>query len=238
MTHFPLADSLDARMVPVGTAGEHVMVVDGVMRDWRALRDTAAGMEYRDVGTKGGFPGLRAPLPGSYARALLRRLDPHIHEHFFAGRAVKLTRFVCNFSLVTYPPDRLRTAQKLPHVDVADGNRIALLHYLCPNHFGGTAFYRQNATGLEKVDPEDKLRWGDASQAEQKRLDPARGYADASLPGYTQLANVAAKPDRLVAYRSNLLHSGVIDAPELLSPDPLRGRLTANFFLDYAPKPH
>ena len=238
MTRFVLSDSLDARMVPIGTVGEHVMIIDDVMKDVDALRDGAAEQRFRDVGRSGGFPGLRAALPKAYVHALLKRLDPHLRRHFFEGRAMELRRFDCNFSLVTYPPETLDPKQKLPHVDIADGNRIALLHYLCSDHFGGTAFYRQDATGLERVDPADKPACLAAWERELAALPKARGYADATLSSYTQIASVSARPNRLIAYRSNLLHSGIVDDPSLLSPDPRYGRLTANFFLDYAPAAH
>jgi hypothetical protein len=40
-------------------------------------------------------------------------------------------------------------------------------------------------------------------------------------------------PKALIVYRSRLLHSGQIIAPDRLDEDPRRGRLTANFFVIY-----
>ena len=233
MGDFALADAFDVQVVPIGAGEEPVAVIDGVMQDWEALRDTATQQSFRDVGKTGGFPGLRAALPKPYVTALLRRLDPLIGELFFAGRKVKLAQFDCNFSLVTYPPERLHAQQKLPHVDVANGNRIALLHYLCPDHFGGTAFYRQLSTGLEQVDRADRQRWLAERAKELALLSTTDGYPGDDTPGYSRIASFAARSNRLLAYRSHNLHSGIIDQPDLLSDDPLTGRLTANFFLEY-----
>lgn len=235
MSDFALADSFATHIVPIGATEEPVALVDGVMQDWRSLRGAAAQSQFRDVGKKGGFPGLRAPLPALYAKALLRRLDPLIKDVFFAGRSMKLARFDCNFSLVTYRLDQLQAQQKIPHIDIANENRIALLHYLCSEDFGGTAFYQQSATTLGQVGAEDRDVWGAARQEEMASLTPDAGYPDDSTPGYRRIASFAAKPDRLLAYRSNNLHSGVIDRPKLLNADPLKGRLTANFFVDYEP---
>ncbi|QZH74208.1 MAG: hypothetical protein JY451_10745 [Erythrobacter sp.] len=233
MGDFTLADSFEVQEVPIGSAFEKVAVIDGVLRDWQALRAVAAGAKFSDVGQNGGFPGLRAPLPATYVKALLQRLDPLIGELFFPGRAMKLTRFDCNFSLVTYPPARLHPRQKLPHVDVADGDRIALLHYLCPAHFGGTAFYRHLASGMECVDLADREAW--LAVIRETIAGDLHGYPDDATPGFTRIASFSARPNRLLAYRSHNLHSGVIDRPDLLSEEPMVGRLTANFFLEYAP---
>lgn len=45
---------------------------------------------------------------------------------------------------------------------------------------------------------------------------------------------MAADFNSLVVYRSRALHSGRILAPADLSPDPRRGRLTANIFVTFA----
>jgi hypothetical protein len=42
---------------------------------------------------------------------------------------------------------------------------------------------------------------------------------------------IAAKPDRLVLYRANLLHSGRITHLSARAADPRMGRLTGNLFL-------
>ena len=58
----------------------------------------------------------------------------------------------------------------------------------------------------------------------------ARGFTyirgDTAL--FERTASVAARFNRAIFYRSNLLHSGDIAADAGLSPDPRRGRLTAN----------
>ena len=233
MERFALAAAVTPQIVPIGRNAEPVIVIDGVMADWTQMRGFAATQDYRDVGRNGGFPGLRAPLPGDYVRSLLRRLDPLIRATFFAERAVKLGSFDCNLSLVTYAPAALHPTQKLPHVDFAAENRVAVLHYLCAEHFGGTAFYRHLGLDAEQIGPELRESWLAARQEEKAALPPDAGYPDQKTPGYHRIAAFDARPDRLLIYRSHTLHSGIIDRPELLSFDPQTGRLTANFFLDY-----
>lgn len=235
MQPFALASSASPQITRTGKDKAPVVTVDGVMKDWTQLRNFAAAQDFRDVGRNGGFPGLRSGLPAEYVRSLLRRIDPLVRSTFFPDMAVKLTRFDCNLSLVTYAPAALHPGQKLPHVDIAASNRIAMLHYLCPAHFGGTAFFRHTALDIEHVSPDLLGRWMAVRQEEKAALPPDAGYPDADTPGYDRIATFDARPDRLLVYRSNVLHSGIIDRPGLLSFDPMKGRLTANFFLDYAP---
>jgi hypothetical protein len=161
-------------------------------------------------------------------------MDPVIRDLLLAP-AMRLDRFDCSFSMVTRRPCQLVAQQRLPHVDVARDDRVALLHYLCDEGFGGTAFFRQDETGLEQVGPEARARWLDAAREAAARLNGVHGYPGDGTPGYTRTGHVPARFNRLIAYRSFTLHSGIIDAPERLSDDPATGRLTTTFFADYAP---
>lgn len=49
-------------------------------------------------------------------------------------------------------PQSLAPIQRLPHVDGLEPDRLAILVYLSGAETGGTAFYRQRATGYETVD--------------------------------------------------------------------------------------
>lgn len=233
MTNFALAPDFELRALPLGPGGERLLLIEGVMQDWHELRAFAAASRFQPA-RAGTYPGLRAPLPGLYVRALLRRLDPAIRQIFFAGRKVALARFECSFSMVTASPAALAPVQRLPHVDVASPDRVGIVHYLCGPPFGGTAFYRQLATGFERIGPDERTAWAAARVSELAALGPENAFPGEGTPGYSQTMAMSARPDRLIAYRSYNLHSGVIDRPELLSADPLTGRLTAVFFLDYA----
>ncbi|MES1158551.1 MAG: DUF6445 family protein, partial [Terricaulis silvestris] len=48
---------------------------------------------------------------------------------------------------------------------------------------------------------------------------------------YEQIGRVEGIADRMVIYDGSLLHSGIVPPDAELSPDPLHGRLTANFFI-------
>src|SRR3989442_794543 len=59
----------------------------------------------------------------------------------------------------------------------------------------------------------------------------AAGYVSGATALHDQIGRVEARFNRVVVYRSRLLHSGVILRPEALSDDPRVGRLTANTFV-------
>lgn len=224
---FPLARRLRLSAGHVGREREPVLLIDGLAERPEALVDAAAASAFAPAfGPAGGYPGLRAPAPLDYVETVVRALAGPIAEAFALG-PVSPAGAECNFSLVTLPPHALRASQRAPHVDTADPWQFAILHYLCDARFGGTGFFRHRATGFETLTDERLPAYERARAAE----GGAPGYVDDGGPWFERTGEVEAAFNRLVVYRSRLLHSGRILAPEALSPDPRRGRLTANIFL-------
>jgi hypothetical protein len=218
----------------VGNEREPVLVIDGLLRDPGALIDFAADAAFAPAhGPAGGYPGLRARAPLAYVERVVRGLAPLIMRAFDLG-AVKPARAECFLSLVTLPPGDLHLTQRLPHIDTVDPLQFALLHYLCGPPHGGTTFYRHEATGFERITADRQTVFDLAVDGEAART-PAPGYLTGDAPGYREIGKVDARFDRLVVYRSQLLHSGRITAPEALSADPRTGRLTANIFVSFRP---
>lgn len=208
-----------------------MLQADAVMEQADALVDLAAASDFAPAfGPGGGYPGLRAPAPRDYVETVVQALVGPISEAFSLG-PIRPIRANCAYSLVTLPADRLVPPQRAPHVDTVDPWQFAILHYLCDAAFGGTAFYRHRATGFETLSAERMPAY------QQARADEgwADGYVDDGAPWFEQTAEVTAAFNRLVVYRSRVLHSGRILSPDGLSPDPRRGRLTANIFASFAP---
>jgi len=57
------------------------------------------------------------------------------------------------------------------------------------------------------------------------------GYIRESDSYFERIGAVEGLADRLVIYRGNMLHSGIIPEDMDFSSDPRRGRLTANIFI-------
>jgi len=227
------ADTAVIDILAIGTERAPLIRIDGATTDPQALVAFAADAVAFAPVTGNLYPGLRAPMPLAYVRSMVARLDPLIRRVHRLG-PVRLIRAECFFSIVTTPAAELVPLQTVPHIDTSDPLHFATVHYLCPPHFGGTAFFRQLSTGFETISPTREAAWDHARDAAM----PAPGspaYPSPDTPGHVRVAAIPAVFDRLILYRSNALHAGIID-PAIDHPcDPRAGRLTATMFIAYRP---
>ncbi|MES3153987.1 DUF6445 family protein [Sphingomonas faeni] len=218
--------------------GQHhspLLVIDdaaaGAGTDVGRVVDIAAGIAPFPAARGNAYPGLRRFIgsadtdAAAYARLLLRRLAPAINTAFSVDGFDLLT---ASFSMVTARPETLAPIQRAPHFDSTDPLYLAILHYVGGTAGSGTAFYRQRATGIERVT--DANRAGFIAAAQRDAADWT-GYIGASTRSFEQIGAVDAVPDRVVVYQGSLLHSGTIPDELSFSDDPRVGRLTANFFV-------
>lgn len=230
-TQFPLARGARLTASLIGEEQEPLLEAEGLLADPNALIGIAAATDLQPAfGSAGGYPGLRGALPNAYIQALVNVLVGPMAEAFSLG-SVRPIRAQGAFSLVTLAPDALLPPQRVPHVDSVEPLQFAILHYLCDEAAGGTAFYRHRATGFESLN-ESRVASYTTCRASEGTPD---GYIDDGAPWFVQTHRVTAAMNRLVVYRSCVLHSGLVPSPALLSPDPRRGRLTANVFVTLSP---
>ncbi len=213
----------------IGHEREPVVILDGAtgwvehLRDFAITRSAFAPA----AGVGSVYPGLLGPAPVAYVDAMVRRVLPLI-ETYFTGTAVRPARARGNFSLVTTDPAALSEDQRVPHVDTADRLQFATVHFLSPGNADGTAFFRHRATGFETLDA-DRLSSYHAARANDP--PPPAGYCSDGGAAFEMIDAIAARPDRLLLYRANLLHSGRITRIPDRATDPGAGRLTGNLFL-------
>lgn len=216
------------RVAHQGDERQPVIVIDDLLAEPTSWRAGAAAARYGRIGPH--YPGIRAPVANGDARAMRDELAGVIGETFAIDPVPPLLE--CFFSIVTTPPEALAPIQRLPHVDGLEPERLAILIYLSGAEQGGTAFYRQRATGFETVDSarfpafEAALRAGVAEHG----LPPA-AYIAGDTPLYDRIAAYEARPNRALIYRSHALHCAAIPAGVDLPADPARGRLSVNAFL-------
>lgn len=222
------------RIMRVGRSLEPVIVVDDALLDPEAAVDEAALLRFAaaDEG-RGGFPGVRAQAPRALAETLVGGAMPLV-EQVFGLKRTSVSGLDASFSIVTVPPAQLHPLQRIPHVDTRDPRRLAILYYLSRCGKSGTAFYRQDSTGLEQIGPDSFDSYYAARRADLARLPAQAGYPGADTPGYSETAHFEARFNRLLIYRSCSLHSGVVPLDSPLSADPRLGRLTVNIFVDFA----
>lgn len=207
----------------VGQSQQPVIIIDDFHPHADHLRSMATRSKFQKLGPY--YPGLQAPADPQHLRPVEPLLLEILREVFGAPSTVSMVQ--CSFSRVTVPDAELAPIQRLPHVDTTDPGRIALLHYLCGEETGGTAFYRHRASGLEILTANTFEVY--RSVLEQEGA-PKPGYMRGSDDRFEMIGQVDAKPNRAVLYRSQLLHSGMIPKDLNFAPDAPDGRLTLNTF--------
>jgi hypothetical protein len=215
-----------------GASGSPVVVIDDFTGQLASIIDLAAAMAPFPRIAGNHYPGVRRPIVErdeaafAYVAETLRMAAP------FIGGAFDVTAFdlvEASFSMVTAPAATLSPAQRAPHFDSTDPDRIAVLHYLSDTPGSGTAFYRQRGTGIELVDEANVSDF--VATARRDASERPAAYINATDAHYEQIGKVECVPDRLTIYRGNLLHSGIIPPDMAMSDDPRTGRLTANLFV-------
>jgi hypothetical protein len=226
---FRINPSRSVQTLRVGQEGQPVLVLDDCMLDPQSLVRLAADQQFAPSHSP--YPGLLAPLHPDYVSAMLQAIRPLLAPAFGLSGRGHVTLYSCFFGLVTTPPQELQTLQRQPHIDTPDPGRLAVLHYLCDPSYGGTAFFRHRQTGWESLDA-DKHQQIARFDAQDPRPVPP-GYLLRGNASYERTASIPAKFNRVLVYRSRVLHCAEILRADSLSPDPRVGRLTANLFFEF-----
>ncbi|MDP1026707.1 DUF6445 family protein [Sphingomonas sp. KR1UV-12] len=219
------------RVEHVGHEREPVVVIDGFAPDPARLIAEACAAPLAALGAY--YPGVRAPVDRAYLAEVGPVLAAAARQVFGFTHRLAFDRAL--FSLTVTPPAALTLAQRLPHIDDVAPGKLAVVHYLGEQDWGGTRFFRQRRTGFETVGPDRHRAYLDALATDLRQHgEPVPGYIDGPTPLFAPIAQVTARPNRAVLYRSNLLHCAAIDNAVALPADPATGRLTVASFLTAA----
>ena len=223
----PPAAPAEARYV--GDERVPVLVAEAEALGARQMRDLAPTRPFAPDGPH--YPGLRSRAPAGYGRMIVQALTGPLGE-LFGWKDAAFEVVAADFSIVTTPPEALTPIQRIPHFDSTDEGVVAVLHYLCGEEGGGTAFFRHKVTGFETITEDRAERYAEVLRADvvtNGLPDPA--YVAGSTALFAETALFAARFGRLLAYPGYALHSGRIPPGLTLDPDPAKGRLTVNTFL-------
>ncbi len=228
-----LNSQAEATVTHVGTEQAAVIVIDDLLQAPQQVIHHAQGADFAPDATST-YPGVRAPLPEPYTAAVIEAIVPLLRATYDIPSATA-PRHVGFLSLVATPAERLRVMQRLPHFDSRSPHYFAITHYLSPGAFGGTGLYRHRPTGFESI---SDARFNDFCLAGETWLrmhgEPPAAYINGSTDHFERYHTIDYRPNRLVAYRGWLLHSGLIKPERDVSADPATGRLTANVFVEFA----
>jgi len=218
----------------VGNENTKIIVIDDFSADLAEVRTPACTAASFSPDGKSAYPGIRARLPDDYVEKVLAVVKPLLHKTYAVPEVLELQTELAYYSLLTKQEAELNVSQRIPHFDTNNDHYYAVLHYLNNGTFGGTGFFRHRPTGFERITEDRKdVFMRSASAFMAVRGMPQPKYINRSTNHFELFAQLEYKPDRLVVYPGNLLHSGLVSASVDVCDNPERGRLTANIFVNY-----
>lgn len=215
----------------IGVEKQPIILVDNFVNEPEVLVDFAASkLTLRSSADY--YPGIRADSPAAYMNLIQASLGELICQIFNIEQRSVIDAG-SYFSVVVTPPEKLLPVQRIPHIDGANPNDIAFLHYLCNEKYGGTSFYRHKSTGHEYVNQQRYEPYIATLEEEIKKVglpEPPQ-YMNGDTALFERITSIEAKFNRLIIYRGTSLHSGNIDEFYNFNSDPKAGRLTLTSFL-------
>lgn len=187
------------------------------------------------------YPGMVAEIPANSADVIRSYVKSKMSRHFpFMRGGIAASTML---SMTTLKPDQLSNLQRLCHSDPRTrpgrDNYAGLLYLFRDESLGGTGFYRwkdrptmEKATALEIENPDAALEF---LQEHYPTFRQAPSYITDTNEIAELIGIVPAKFNRWVFYSGDLPHSAQITAPEKLSDDFTKGRLTLNCFASVVP---
>lgn len=210
----------------------YCVVVDNALAHPEEWRDYAASRanEFLDAPFNA-YPGVQLETPPEFHGALNDFFSQHVRRTLGCRRTLHAHS---RFALVTRKPDELQPRQTICHRDNAwvapeHINAASVLYLFDDEGLGGTSFYKP------RVDPANLLllvhESGTLDAATfSKKYGVPRAYMRDTNRYFARTATVPAAFNRMIFYDGGEFHTGDIAAPDRLSADPARGRLTMNGF--------
>ncbi len=187
------------------------------------------------------YPGLVAEVDADAVSEVYRYVKSTMSRYFpFLRGGLNLSPML---SMVTLKADELSNLQRLCHSDPrthkGQANYAGLVYLFEDESLGGTGFYRwrdrptmEKATALESQNPAAALKF---LQGQYPSFREAPCYITESNEIAELIDVIPAKFNRWVFYSGDLPHSAYISAPEKLSSDFRKGRLTFCSFASVVP---
>ncbi len=225
---------LDLRVQHVGREQTPILIIDDLLLSATEMRRLAKQQAQFKYSRNSGYPGVRAALPIDYNNAVVPPLLTVLHQVYNVPQSFIHELLFAWYSLVTKPPPELSLLQRIPHFDSTNPFYFASVHYLNPNNKGGTGIFHHRPTGFERITAERVGPYFEAAKAFiHEHGEPSPEYINSSNKHFELIAEVPYKPNRMVCYPGNLLHSGLVEPTRDIDSKPDSGRLTANLFLDF-----
>lgn len=226
-------------VLKVGDEKTPVIIIDNFLADLDKFVDAVCTQADFETEKQTYYPGFRARIGEEYNRLVVNTLGKHLFNVFTIPEHHRLVVDGAYYSLVATAPEQLVPGQCRPHCDTVLPYYLAIMQYLGPEHHGGTGFFKHKQTGYERVSA-DRIKHYTQSIADYDKLhgNPAPAYITDSNDRYELMGSVEYRPNRMIIYPGNLLHSGLINPATDIDKNPRTGRLTANIFVNFVPLSH
>lgn len=224
-------------VLKVGDEKTPVIIIDNFLGNIEDFFNSVCAHTDFDVEKQTYYPGLRAKIGEDYCRLVINALGKHLFKVFSVPEDHRLVLDGAYYSLVATPPEQLLPGQCRPHCDTTMPYYLAIMQYLSPSEHGGTGFFKHKQTGFERVTAERKEQYSQSVAAfDQEHGNPPQSYITASNDQFELVGSVDYRPNRMIIYPGNLLHSGLINPATDIDKNPRTGRLTANVFVNFLPR--
>ncbi|WP_260679349.1 DUF6445 family protein [Thalassomonas sp. M1454] len=234
MSEFSINPSIKPMIKLVGKEKTPVIVIDDFATDLSEIVDDAVNNQTFVSDPNSYYPGVRSRVPQEYVLAILKTVYQGIYKVYDIPRSLKLKLMLNYFSLINTPEEELSLLQRIPHFDTPRPYYFAILHYLNPGQHGGTGLFRHTLSDFERINDErvdGYMQSTEQYMQEHGELPPK--YHNTSSKLYQLYEEIPYKPNRLVIYPGNLLHSTIVDLKNDIDGDPRTGRLTSNIFVEF-----
>ena len=224
-------------VLKVGDEKTPVIIIDNFLGNIEDFFNSVCAHTDFDAEKQTYYPGLRARIGEDYCRLVINTLGKHLFKVFSVPEDHRLVLDGAYYSLVATPPEQLLPGQCRPHCDTTLPHYLAIMQYLSPSEHGGTGFFKHKQTGFERVTAERKEQYSQSVAAfDQEHGNPPQSYITASNDQFELVGSVDYRPNRMIIYPGNLLHSGLINPATDIDKNPRTGRLTANIFVNFLPR--
>ncbi|MGS0535274.1 DUF6445 family protein [Pseudoalteromonas sp. SaAl2] len=232
MTGYKLNPNLKIKAHKIEEINESVIVVDDFLESLSQIHMFSSKYAYlKPVGSDGTlYPGKRDIMPEAYNIVLKELIELLINKGYITLLNNDIYVHSCKLSLVTQKANELISQQKIPHIDSSDNKTFASVHYLSDQSLGGTAIYKYKPANLIKIDKGNEKVAYEMIKNIKNIAKSTDGYLN-NNEYFEQVLKIEAQINRIVIYRSNLLHSADLRNDATYNDDIATGRLSiASFF--------
>jgi len=180
------------------------------------------------------YPGVRSPIPKALVVGYLKPIIPLLYRIYKFPNNAEPAPVDNYFSLITRQPEELSAMQSWPHFDTPNPNLFAVIHYIDKGSHGGTGFFKHKKSGLDRINEQSKDHYLQSAHDYFQSINTnTYGYCTEQHSEFTCYKKIAYKPNRLIIFPGQLLHSTLVDSDTDISPKLESGRLTANLFVAF-----